>query len=149
MQKQTDRNGQSTVNNYSEVSGRWRLRQCIVTKPAAGLCRQDHITESKERADCSHFAYIVFDACMNETSDSSKPWCHFVHQDNKSRMVIGFVKSINSAAERQIHAGKSGALLAASSHDLQQEAEQVDDVQVDAEGGKNIFLWTYRVALVS
>lgn len=35
-----------------------------------------------------------------------------------------------------------GLLFTASSHDLQQEAEQVDDVQVDAQGGKNIFLWT-------
>lgn len=44
--------------------------------------------------------------------------------------------------------GKSCASLAASSHDLQQEAEQVDNVQVDAESGKNIFLWAYTVALI-
>lgn len=40
------------------------------------------------------------------------------------------------------------ALLASSSHDLQQEAEQVDDVQVDAEGGEYVFLWAYGVTLV-
>lgn len=39
-------------------------------------------------------------------------------------------------------------LLASSSHDLQQEAEQVDDVQVDAEGGEYVFLRAYGVTLV-
>lgn len=43
---------------------------------------------------------------------------------------------------------RMGALLASSSHDLQQEAEQVDDVQVDAEGGEYVFLWAYGVTLV-
>lgn len=38
--------------------------------------------------------------------------------------------------------------LSSLSSDLQQEAEQVDNVQVEAEGGKNIFLWTYGVAFV-
>lgn len=42
----------------------------------------------------------------------------------------------------------TAALLPSSSHDLQQEAEQVDDVQVDAEGGKYVFLWAYGVTLV-
>lgn len=41
-----------------------------------------------------------------------------------------------------------GASLASSPHDLQQEAEQVDDVQVDAEGGEYVFLWADGVALV-
>lgn len=40
------------------------------------------------------------------------------------------------------------ASLASSSHNLQQEAEQVDDVQVDAEGGEYVFLWAYGVTLV-
>lgn len=40
------------------------------------------------------------------------------------------------------------ALLASSSHNLQQEAEQVDDVQVDAEGGEDVFLWADGVTLV-
>lgn len=42
-----------------------------------------------------------------------------------------------------------GALLASSSHDLQQEAEQVDDVQVDAEGGEDVFLRADGVTLVA
>lgn len=43
--------------------------------------------------------------------------------------------------------GEVGSIAASSCY-LQQEAEQVDDVQVDAEGGENIFLWTDGVALV-
>lgn len=39
-------------------------------------------------------------------------------------------------------------LFASSSHNLQQEGEQVDDVQVDAEGGEYVFLWAYGVTLV-
>lgn len=39
-------------------------------------------------------------------------------------------------------------LLASPSHDLQQEAEQVDDVQVDVEGGEYVFLRADGVALV-
>lgn len=44
--------------------------------------------------------------------------------------------------------GWTAALLPSSSHDLQQEAEQVDDVQVDAEGGEYVFLRAYGVTLV-
>lgn len=40
------------------------------------------------------------------------------------------------------------ALLPSSSNDLQQEAEQVDDVQVDAEGGEYVLLWADGVTLV-
>lgn len=45
-------------------------------------------------------------------------------------------------------AAPMAASLASSSHNLQQEAEQVDDVQVDAEGGEYVFLWAYGVTLV-
>lgn len=41
------------------------------------------------------------------------------------------------------------ASIPAGSRELQQEAEEVDDVQVEAECGENIFLWTDGVALVS
>lgn len=41
-----------------------------------------------------------------------------------------------------------GASVATASDDLQQEAEQVDDVQVDAERGKDIFFWTDAEPLV-
>lgn len=54
-------------------------------------------------------------------------------------------ESLNGSGVRW---GGSGSSRAASSQELQQEAEQVDDVQVEAEGGENVFLRTYGVALV-
>ena len=54
-----------------------------------------------------------------------------------------------SLSAAQILRWKKKASVAASSRKLEQEAEQVDNVQVEAEGGKNIFLWTYSVTLVS
>lgn len=44
---------------------------------------------------------------------------------------------------------KGGSSFTTLSSDLEEEAEQVDYVQVDAERGKNIFLRTDAVAFVS
>lgn len=60
--------------------------------------------------------------------------------NNQKRDVVGDIRYGGPAV--------LGALLASSSQDLQQEAEQVDDIQVDAEGGKYVFLWAYGVTLV-
>lgn len=60
--------------------------------------------------------------------------------NNQKREVVGDTRDGGPAV--------LGALLASSSQDLQQEAEQVDNVQVDAEGGEYVFLWAYGVTLV-
>lgn len=53
IQKQTNRNFQRMLNNYSKLSGRCRLLQDIVTN---GLYRQDYI---KQKTDDSLFAYTL------------------------------------------------------------------------------------------
>lgn len=69
-----------------------------------------------------------------------------------SWMELNDQQQQKSLQRRQGHPGWriscTAALLPSSSHDLQQEAEQVDDVQVDAEGGKYVFLRAYGVTLV-
>ena len=43
----------------------------------------------------------------------------------------------------------AGVSITASTKDLQHEGKQVDDVQVDVEGGKYVLLWTDGVTFAS
>lgn len=80
-----------------------------------------------------------------ESAERLCPWMELNNQQQQKSLQC-FTK--HDAVRDTWRISCTAALLPSSSHDLQQETEQVDDVQVDAEGGKYVFLWAYGVTLV-